>query len=168
MSCTHPIVPFLANAHARDQGLVAWEEACAVWATLAPLKVTYPGFSNWYWSKVVPGILRGTRAILRQGPLDAPSGLAIVKRDAAENKICTLWVSEAGRCRGLGRGLIEEAIDWIRDDHPLFTVPAERFDEFQPLMERFGFNETARLNSLYRPGVAEHIYNGQFTAQPQS
>jgi GNAT superfamily N-acetyltransferase len=168
MSCTHPIAPLLANTHVRDQGLVAWEEACSVWPTLAPLKATYPGFSNWYWSKVVPGVLRGTRAILRQGPVDAPSGLAIVKRDAAENKICTLWVSEAGRGRGLGHDLLKEAIDWIGDDRPLFTVPAQRYDEFQPLMKRFCFEETARLNSLYRPGVVEHIYNGQFNAQQQS
>ncbi|MCW2339164.1 GNAT superfamily N-acetyltransferase [Sphingobium sp. B2D3A] len=168
MSCTHPIAPFIANAHARDQGVAAWQEACAVWPTLAPLKMTYPGFSSWYWSKVVPGILRGTRAILRQGSLNAPSGLAIVKRDVTENKICTLWVSEEGRGRGLGRELLEEAIDWIGDDHPLFTVSAQRYEEFQPLMKRFRFNETQRLNSLYRPGVVEHIYNGQLSAQLQS
>lgn len=168
MSCTHPIAAVPANADAREQGVSAWQDACAVWPTLAPLKATYPGFSSWYWSKVVPGVLRGTRAILRQGSLNDPSGLAIVKRDAAENKICTLWVSEAGRGRGLGRELLEEAIDWIGDDHPLFTVPAQRYQEFQPLMERFRFNETQRLNSLYRPGVVEHIYNGQFSAQLQS
>lgn len=168
MSCPHPIAPLLAHTHACDQGVAAWQEACAVWPTLAPLKATYPGFSNWYWSKVVPGILRGTRAILRQGSLNAPLGLAIVKRDSAENKICTLWVSEVGRGRGLGRELLEEAIDWIGDDHPLFTVPAHRYEEFQPLMERFRFQETQRLNSLYRPGVVEHIYNGQISAQLQS
>lgn len=168
MSCTHPIAPVLGNAHAYDRGVAAWQEACAVWPTLAPLKATYPGFSSWYWSKVVPGVLRGTRAILRQGPLNAPLGLAIVKREAAENKICTLWVSEAGRGRGFGRELLEEAIDWIGDDYPLFTVPAQRYEEFQPLMERFRFYETQRLNSLYRSGIVEHIYNGQFSAQQQS
>lgn len=161
MSFVEPITPLPVNALSGNREAMMWDEACALWSTLSPLKAMYPGFSVWYWSKVLPGLLRGTRHILRQGTLDRPSGIAILKRDVDENKICTLWVANADRGRGVGRELIEEAISWMGDEHPLFTVPAERYEEFRPLMERLRFKETARLQSVYRPGVVEHIYNSR-------
>ena len=143
-------------------------EAHTLWPTLSHLGSVYPGFKTWYFSKVVPGLVTGSRHILRVGTPTAPAAVAIVKRDEHEVKIWTLWVTKRERGSGLGRDLLEEAIDWCGTANPLFTVPAERFEEFKPLMRRFNFIETARVRSLYRPGVAEHIFNGQIKPTLQS
>ena len=144
---------------AYGRAVAAIDEAEQVWPHLAPIEALYPGFNSWYWHKVVPN-LGAARRIIRLGPLARPSGLAIVKREPRELKICTLWVAEHQRGKGCGRLLMEEAISWLGTEHPLFTVPEERMEELQPLMDRFGFRRTATEDSLYRLGVAEHIFNG--------
>lgn len=135
-------------------------EAERLWPTLSHLEGTYPGFTSWYWNKVMPGLSRGTRHLFWVGSLDAPSAVAILKREAGESKICTAWVAESERRRGHGRRLLDESIEWLGEAYPLFTVPAERYAEFEPLMQRLDFVETARIVSLYRPGAVEHVFNG--------
>ena len=136
-------------------------QANVVWPSLAHLKATYPTFESWFWNKVVPGLESDTRRIFQFGPSGGPLGVAIAKRERDEAKICTVWIAESERGRGLARSLMEEAVDWLETARPLFTVPAERYAEFQPLVRRFGFEESARIPSLYRSGVIEHIYNMQ-------
>ena len=135
-------------------------EAEQLWPTLSRLEGTYPGFTSWYWNKVMLGLSRGTRHLFWEGSLDAPSAVAILKREGGESKICTAWVAESERGHSLGRRLLEESIEWLGEARPLFTVPAERYAEFEPLMRRLGFIETARIESLYRPGAVEHVFNG--------
>lgn len=136
------------------------DAADLVWPTLAPLSAVYPGFKEWFRAKVLHGIADGRRRIFVVGPLAAPSAIAIAKRELAENKLCTLWVSANARGSGIGSDLVEEVVDWLSDRSPLLTVPAERYAEFVPLVRRYGFVETARMPSLYRPGVVEHVFNG--------
>lgn len=131
-----------------------------LWPTLAPLEALYPTFRNWYFGKVLPGLTTGTRELIVAGPPDTPTGVAIVKREIAETKICTVWVAEDQREAGIGRELLERAIDVSGVALPLFSVPAERHEAFKPLLRRFGFAETARITSLYRSGVVEHVFNG--------
>lgn len=131
-----------------------------LWPTLAPLEAIYPCFRNWYFGKVLPGLTNGTRELIVVGAPDAPTGVAIVKREIVETKICTVWVAENQREAGIGRELLERAIDLSGVTLPLFTVPAERHAAFKPLMRRFGFVETAQITSLYRSGVVEHVFNG--------
>lgn len=136
------------------------DQADLIWPRLEHLELTYPGFRNWFYGKVVPGLRTGERSVLIRGAFSDPSGIAITKRDAHETKVCTLWVAHAYRQSGLGKDLLEEAIDWCDDALPLFTVPAEQIASFAGLVQRFGFVETARIRSLYRLGVVEHIFNG--------
>lgn len=155
-------VPFaLDGLQARNCFRDTASEAAVFWPTLSHLESTYPGFRAWYWGKVVPGLDNATRQILYVGSIRKPSAVAIVKRDGSESKICTLWVSETYRGNGIGRKLLQDAIECAGVDRPLFTVPHERYEEFRPLMARFGFEETTRIESIYRPGVIEHVYNGQ-------
>tara|TARA_R110002051_G_scaffold103257_1_gene175029 strand:+ start:1289 stop:1840 length:552 start_codon:yes stop_codon:yes gene_type:complete len=133
----------------------------AAWESLHHLEASYPGFCTWYWTKVIPGVGRGERKILISRLDTRVAGVAITKRDCAEAKLCTLWVAPTARATGVGRELMQAAIGWLGNEAPLFTVPAERIDEFRPLLKRFKFEETDRLGSAYRPGVTEHVFNGR-------
>jgi len=169
MALVPMILPMFAPLHSFDRsvalsGPVDLHEVIAtgeaLWPTLAPLEAVYPAFQNWYFGKVLPGLATGTRKLIVTGSLDAPIGVAIVKREITETKICTVWVAEDQREAGAGRELLERAINLSGVARPLFTVPAERHEAFKPLLRRFGFVETARIMSLYRPGVVEHVFNG--------
>lgn len=156
--CTYPHARLLASAERFSpvDGVVR-----AAWGSLHHLEATYPGFRSWYWTKVIPGIGRGERNILIRR-LDAQvAGVAITKRTCRETKLCTLWVAPTARSTGVGRELMQASLDWLGNDTPLFTVPAERIDEFRPLLKRFKFHETDCVGSAYRPGVIEHVFNGR-------
>jgi len=149
-------------------GAFCEDQADLIWPAIEHLELTYPGFRVWFYGKVVPGLRTGERGLLVRGAISNPSGIAITKRDANETKVCTLWVADAYRQSGLGKELLEEAIDWCDEALPLFTVPAEQIAAFVGLVERFGFVETARIRSLYRPGVVEHIFNGSIVPTHRS
>jgi len=146
-----------AASHSVHQALTftAWDRLCH-------LEITYPGFEKWFWGKVVPGLGSGQRTILCRQDSEGVSAIAITKRGELERKICTVWVRETARGRGLAFDLMQEAIDRLEVKRPLLTVPSERFAEFEPLTKRLGFIETKRHLSLYRRGVIEHVYNGEF------
>lgn len=143
-----------------------WDEVSSAWTALQHLEHCYPGFRTWYWGKVVPGLSTGERKLLVKFQDGQVAGVAISKRDAQEAKLCTVWVSPTARAAGIGRYLMQGAMEWLEDDFPLFTVPAERIDAFAPLLRRYRFEETARLTSVYRPGVVEYVFNRKL--QPAS
>ena len=155
----HPVSRTTLNTGGRTSVFEATAGAL-LWPALTSLTAVYPGFENWYWGKVLDGVANGRRKIFVVGAAEQPLAIAIAKRELDENKVCTLWVSPRARGSGIGSELLGEVVDWLDDQSPLLTVPAERYPEFVPLVRRYGFVETARMRSLYRPGVVEHVFNG--------
>jgi hypothetical protein len=131
-----------------------------VFASIAHLEASYPGFEAWLHAKVFPGIRNGTRrvrAVVTDGDVRAVS---IAKRDNQEKKLCTLWVAPSARTSGIGSSLAKEAFGWLGTDNPLFTVPDDRLPEFRPLLSRWGFNLIQVVDGAYRPGSQEFVFNG--------
>jgi GNAT superfamily N-acetyltransferase len=136
-------------------------DAARAWPCLAPLSDFYPDFDRWYWQTVVPGLADGTRALRlveRDGEI---VGALIAKRDDDERKICCLWVRDDRKGRGYGVRLIKEAIEWLGTPKPLVSVPEERLAEFAPTFAGFGFVLTEAVDSAYRPGRKEFVFNGR-------
>lgn len=131
-----------------------------VWLRLKHLEATYPGFRSWFWSKVAPGVGAGERRVFTHTGRDGVDGAVIAKSDDRERKLCTIWVAPAARGRGVASDLVDEALDWLKDPHPLLTVPDERLAELTPLVRARGFRLTQRIRSCYREGRVEHIFNG--------
>lgn len=131
------------------------------WGELSHLEDTYPGFRAWFWGKVSLGVAGGTRRLFTLHDTRSIHGIVIAKRTDDERKLCTVWVAENARRRGVASALIDEACDWLAAARPLITVPEERMPELGPLLGRRGFVHTASLPSFYRPGRTEHVFNGQ-------
>jgi GNAT superfamily N-acetyltransferase len=130
------------------------------WACLSHLVAAYPGFETWYWSKVEPGLALGSRRIFVQRSGSALLGVVIAKREREERKLCTVWTAASARRAGVASSLIAEAMDWLDVDRPLLTVPEERMPEFAGIVSMLHFERTQVLASYYRPGCAEHVFNG--------
>jgi GNAT superfamily N-acetyltransferase len=123
----------------------------------------YPGFEGWYWGKVVPGVSQGCRLVHVVKREDRIVGVLIAKREAGEKKICTLWVENALKGSGLGVRLIHFACDWLETARPLASVPEERMPELSGVLGRLGFRLTERLDSFYRLGKTEFVFNGRLS-----
>lgn len=128
--------------------------------TLVPLSHEYPGFCSWYNSKVLTGLLTGDRSILISTDNDELTGIAILKHEKREKKICTLRIVSEFRGQGHGSALIGKARQLLRTDYPLITVPSPRLAEFEPVLRRYDFELAQRLPDHYIEGQTEYVFNG--------
>jgi hypothetical protein len=120
----------------------------------------YPGFQPWFFNQVVPGLYNGQRRIITIELEGELAGVAICKCNDLERKLCTLWVPPMLRVRGLAGELACRAFNWLDTDRPVFTVPEERFVEFEGLVRYWGFPAPTALPNLYRKGRTEYVFNG--------
>lgn len=135
-----------------------------VYACVSHLVEYYPDFDAWYWGKVVPGLSDGTRKIdtvTRGGRVVA---VLISKKTDDEKKLCTLWVDPAFIGTGVGVRLINSGRQWLGTDEPLASVPEERMPELARVLIGLGFKLTQILESAYRPGKTEYVFNGRLSA----
>ncbi len=125
------------------------------------LKDFYPGFDAWLSQRVLPGLQSGDRSILveyRQGLL---AGLAILKDDGIEKKLCCLRVLPGFEGRyGLGVRLFEKSLEKLETKRPLLSVAEERLPAFVRLFNYFGFELGAVHHGLYRTERTEYAFNG--------
>jgi GNAT superfamily N-acetyltransferase len=87
----------------------------------------------------------------------------LIAKRGEEQKLCCLWVDPMFRGSGVGVRLIKEGMDWVGTSVPLATVPEERMPEFSDILERLGFALTEVVESYYRPGKKEFVFNGRLS-----
>lgn len=130
-----------------------------VWQFLADLERYYPDFEAWFYKKVLPDLVSGKREIIIKKADDQISAIAILKKYADENKICTFRVAENFKGKGLGTELMRESLEWLGCTKPLITVNEENADEFEGFLKKFDFKESLTLTGEYRYGKKEVFYN---------
>src|SRR5215210_6957299 len=131
-----------------------------IFAALASLETTYPGFRGWFYGSVAGGSY-DERAIFVTKANDCILGIGIAKRSRTERKLCTLWTAPVARDNGVALAIANRAFDWLETSHPLFTVPEERISEFQGLLKRWKFNRANTVVGYYRPNKTEYVFNGR-------
>lgn len=136
------------------------EIAEVVFGQLHHLKLSYPTFNHWYATRVVPGILNGSRSFvieIRDGKF---AGVAILKDTSIEKKICTISVSEEYKAKGLGFRLFEKSMRRLDTDRPLATVSEDRMPEFEKIFRHLNYECSAEYQGLYLPQKSEFSFNG--------
>lgn len=139
-------------------------DVVAVYSRSRHLVEYYPNFEGWFWGSVVPGLSDGTRyieTVVRHGEIVA---LLIAKKTVNESKLCTLWVDPQYVGSGMGVRLINAGRRWLGVEKPLATVPEERMPELKGVLEALGFEMTQVVESAYRPGKIEYVFNGSLAA----
>jgi len=74
------------------------------------------------------------------------AGLSILKKDLEESKICTLMISEDYRKKGYSKELLESSFDYLGTDKPLITIPSNRIEEFNKIIEFYDWKESIRTD----------------------
>ena len=92
------------------------------------LRSCYPGFSEWYDSKIVPQINK-TREIFLVSNHSEFCGAVILKNDT-EKKVCTLFVRENERFNHIGLDLIRIASEELQTYKLPITVSSEAIEVF--------------------------------------
>ncbi|MBO5129176.1 MAG: hypothetical protein J6B95_02365 [Oscillospiraceae bacterium] len=132
------------------------------------LKQDYPDFLSWYRTKVMAGLEDGSRQIYVAAPdhdSDCIAAVMILKNDGEEKKISTLCVMENFRSLGLGSRLVALAMERLNCNAPIITVSDVHKNEFDPLLNKFGFEHFEEYPAYYKDGISEHCYNGYLNPQ---
>jgi hypothetical protein len=126
----------------------------------------YPGFNAWLESKVIPGLLSGERTILLEHNRDSLSGLAIVKNDGLEQKLCCLRVLPRFQNTGVGLKLFERSFQVLNTNMPLLSIAEEQKPVFSRLFKYYGFELAKKYHDYYRPMKDELSFNGLIEPEP--
>ena len=126
----------------------------------------YPGFAQWYQTKVEPGLISGQRKILVRAAKGRLAGLAVLKI-AEERKLCCLRVLPEFQGSGIGVRLFKDAFEELGTERPLLSVADERLPIFDRVFEYFGFQIGGEYVDMYRAHSREYSFNGTLLV-PQS
>lgn len=117
----------------------------------------YPDFFNWYYLKVIPGLLTGDRKILIETRDKDLKGIAIVKY--SEKKICHLNVMNIYKGSGAGIKLFERCFQELNTRRPFLTISEEKLLLFKRIISYYDFKLTSVRYDLYRKNKKEYFYN---------
>lgn len=120
----------------------------------------YPDILNWYFNIFVPEFIDGTRNILICHIDNKVAGIALLKNDFNEKKICTFRVKYDYRSNGIGKTLFKKCLEILDTDKPVFTIPAERLCYFSDILKYYSFRLEQVVQNYYRDNSKEYVFNG--------
>lgn len=127
---------------------------------LDDIKHLYPNFDNWLKFKFQQSNLeRGLRKILVARVSGCIAGVALLKKQNQEKKICTFYVFPSFRGQGIGSQLMSHSLYWLETNKPRITVSEERKESLEPILRKFNFSHEKTLLGYYRDGKLEYFYN---------
>ena len=122
----------------------------------------YPKHHEHFWGKYVPGIFSGDRQIIACYLGNEIAGACILKKDAEEVKLSTLYVSDKYRGAGVATSMLEKAFEWLGTDRPLITIADYKVPMFEGIIKKYGWELTQVLvDGYYNDRSKEHVYNGK-------
>ena len=82
----------------------------------------YPKHFEWYWSKQIPRVFNGTGEVIVCTINNNVAGVAFLKKDEEESKICTFLVVEGYRGKHIATKMLETAFKYLGTTMPLITI----------------------------------------------
>lgn len=113
----------------------------------------YPEYWKWYYQKNIPRIINGEGEIIFHLDGFTVAGIAVLKKDIKESKICTLMVNEDYRKQGYSKKLLESSFEYLGTDKPLITIPTRRLEEFQKIITAYDWKESIRTDQYFSEEV---------------
>lgn len=137
---------------------------------LIDLESVYPNFYKWYHEVVLEDVRhnRNNRKLLiayshvdYNGKIKSKvTGIAIIKSNEWEKKICTFRVFSCYRRQGVGSKLLKKCFKELNTKTPLISISHIQVDAFKSIIKKYGWKRTQVLPEYYQAGVIEYVYNG--------
>lgn len=127
-------------------------------AFLVDVSGFYPNFDRWLNFKFCRNLASGQRKIALAHNGNEIIGVALLKSDTFESKICTFYVDPAFRGMNIGSKLMDLSISALDNPNTFITVCDERNSELAPLLSSRGFTLERSVDGLYYSHSSEHFY----------
>lgn len=127
---------------------------------LTDLDRYYPGFSEWFVNKVMPGVVLAGDPFVVAEDAGEVVGMAI-GRGGAHPKLRCVRVLPRWQHRGVGLHLIDRVLRRLGCDRPQASVAQELIHDWSRVfVNRYDFRLSHVHKGLYRPGCLEYEFNG--------
>lgn len=122
----------------------------------------YYGFRRWYWGLYTDGAeLKCSREIIICESRSKIAGIAVIKNDPNEKKICTLRVAQNYQHQGIGSSLVEMCMQQMHTSSPMITLHKNKFKQFKSLLDSYNFELKQVQKHYYSIFSTELVFNGQ-------
>lgn len=88
------------------------------------------------------------------------AGIAILKKDKEEKKICTLRVAKEFQHQGIGHQLVEMCMKELYTDRPMITLHQNKLNQFEKLLDYYNFELEQTQKHYYSIFSTELVFNG--------
>lgn len=119
----------------------------------------YPNHNNWFFNKFVKELDGIKREIVFCTYNNKVVGVAFLKKDNIEKKICTIMVDDKYRKMGIGSQLLINSFDFLETTKPLISMPDYKEKCFSKIIEKFKWVKTQVIDSYYSSNQ-ELVFNG--------
>lgn len=132
-----------------------------IYKFLNRLVFEYQGFQDWYRNLYSSSYeLKPNREIIICEDQLAIGGIAIIKNDYSEKKICTLRVAKEFQRRGIGHNLVELCFRYLNTEKPMITLHKSKLNQFEKLLNYYNFELEQTNKHYYNIFSTELVFNG--------
>lgn len=131
-------------------------------------RIWYPDILDWYYNIFSPEFFEGSRIIVVCQTNNQIAGIALLKNDSNENKICSFRVKNRYRNNGIGKTLFGKCLEALNDDRPMITVPTENLNYFKTILRYYDFRLEQIAKDYYRNSSIEYVFNGYLDSKKLS
>ena len=132
-----------------------------IYKFLCSLVLEYCGFNDWYQRLYMGEYeLKPNREIVICEDNLRLVGVAIIKNDINEKKICTLRVARDCQRQGIGHNLVELCMRELYTDTPMITLHKSKLNQFEKLLSYYNFHLEQTQNHYYSIFSTELVFNG--------
>lgn len=122
----------------------------------------YPKHFEWYWAKQIPRVFNGTGEVIVCTINNNVAGVAFLKKDDIEKKICTFLVVEEYRGKHVAARILEKAFEYLGTTKPLVTIADYKIPMFEPIIKKYHWELTQTMSEGYYNNTSrEFVYNGK-------
>lgn len=122
----------------------------------------YPKYFEWYWSKEIPRVFDGTGEVVICTSNNNIIGVASLKKDNFESKICTFFVVDDYRRRNIATKMLEQAFKYLGTTKPLITIADYKVPMFEHIIKKYNWELTQTMSKGYYNNTSrELVYNGK-------
>jgi ribosomal protein S18 acetylase RimI-like enzyme len=139
-----------------------------IYSVLFESQEFYPEIFKWYFKMFMPGLVGGRRHIIRYDIGSDVAGIALIKKEENEKKICTLRVRSKYRSNGIGKKLFKKCMEILDTEKPMITASAERLHYFLNIFKYYNLKLEQVIKGYYRENSSEFVFNGYLNLKEKS
>jgi ASC-1-like (ASCH) protein len=152
----------------RKSGIAFSDLINKVYVLTEPIHKIYPDYLNWYFGKVVPGLLDGSREILVCTINKSIAGIVILKKDPNEKKICSCYIPSKFEDIGVLEKLLKKSFEILYTKKPLISISEYSIYMFEEIIKTNNWEQTQVLPvGYYNDSYKEFVFNGEISKQEE-